>query len=60
MTGSDAYGMASRSESQAEEGRGGLGRASSDSSTVVDHDETSGEEFGMAGGTHGRKASERV
>ena len=60
MTGSEAYGMASRSESQAEEGRGEIGRASSDSNTVVDHDGYSGEEFRMAGGAHGRKDREPV
>lgn len=58
MAGAEAYGMSSRS--QAEEGHGSLGRASSDSNTVVDHDGYSGEEFGMAGGAHGRKDRERV
>ncbi|KAM5543359.1 hypothetical protein V8D89_002944 [Ganoderma adspersum] len=58
----EAYGMASRSQ---DEGREGLGRTSSDSSTivsssVVDHDGYGRGEFGMAGGGRLLKDSERV
>ncbi|KAM5545176.1 hypothetical protein V8D89_001287 [Ganoderma adspersum] len=60
--GPEAYGMASRSQ---DEGREGLGRTSSDSSTivsssVVDHDGYGRGEFGMAGGGRLLKDSERV